>query len=153
MTPHPDFVGLEIPETVTLGPYLLAVLTAADVDEDFAAVMSSAAVLRGMFAPDWPDDLTYDYDLTDLHWHHREFTANRSFAWIIRDPAGKYRGCAYMFPDIGRTGRGEAVFWFTDTPDRQTDIAAFGALYQSWWQELLPQGYDLRVSSNALLGS
>lgn len=152
MIPHPDVVGLDIPERVALGPYMLTILTGADVDEDFAAVMGSSAVLRGMFAPGWPDNLTYDDDLTDLHWHHREFTAKRSFAWIIRDTGGVYQGCAYMFPDIGTTGRGEAVFWFADTPERQRHITSFGPLYRTWWQGLLPQGYDLRLSSNAHLG-
>lgn len=67
MTPHPDFAGLDVPQTLTLGPYRLTMLTGADVDEDFAAVMGSAAVLRGLFGTGWPDELTYEYDLTDLH--------------------------------------------------------------------------------------
>lgn len=152
MIPHPDFARLEVPETLQLPPYVLTMLKGADVDEDFAAVMESAAVLRGFFAPGWPDELTKDYDQTDLHWHHREFTTRRSFAWIIRDAAGLYLGCAYLFPDIATTGQGEAVFWFTDTPDRLAHIAAFGPLYQEWWAEQLPQGYNLRLSHNAHLG-
>jgi hypothetical protein len=152
MTPHPDFAGLDVPEALPLGPYVLTMLTGADVVADFTAVTGSAAVLRGLFAPGWPDDLTFDDDLTDLHWHHREFTARRSFAWIIRDGAGAYLGCAYLFPDIATTRRGEAVFWFTDTPDRLSHIAAFGPLYHDWWAGRLPQGYDLRLSHNARLG-
>ncbi len=152
MNPHPDFAGRDVPATLGLGPYHLTMLTGADVDEDFAAVMGSAAVLRGVFGTVWPDRLTRDDNLTDLHWHHREFTARRSFAWIIRDAAGVYLGCAYFYPDIATTGRGEAVFWFTDTPDRLAHIDAFGPLYRHWWGQLLPQGYDLRLSHNGVPG-
>lgn len=152
MIPHPDFAGPGVPEVLPLGPYVLTMLTGADVDEDYACVMGSAGVLRGLFALSWPDDLTRAYNLTDLHWHHREFTAGRSFAWIIRDGAGVYLGCAYLFPDIASKGRGEAVFWFTDTPDRLSHITAFSPLYRTWWAGRLPQGYDLRLLHNAHLG-
>lgn len=153
MTPHPDFANRDIPQHLDLGPYRLSILTGKDIDADYAAVTASAAVLCGMFAVGWPDDLTRDDDLTDLHWHHREFTARRSFAWIIRDGEGLYLGCAYLFPDIAARGRGEAPFWFTDTPHRQAQIAAFAPLYERWLHGVLPQGYDLRMKSNAALGN
>jgi hypothetical protein len=152
MTPHPDFENTDIPQDLDLGAYRLTMLTGSDIDEDYAAVMGSASVLRGLFAPGWPDDLTRDYDLTDLHWHHREFTTRRSFAWIIRDAEGVYLGCAYLFPDIAARGRGEAPFWFTDTPERQARIASFGPLYKAWLHKVLPQDFDLRLTSNAALG-
>jgi hypothetical protein len=148
MNPHPDFAAIDVPGTLQLGPYTLSMLTGADVDEDFAAVIGSAAVLRGVFGSGWPDGLTRDYNLTDLHWHHREFTARRSFAWIIRDAAGAYLGCAYLYPDIATSGQGDAVFWFTDTPEREAHITAFGPLYLDWWGQRLPQGYDLQLSHN-----
>lgn len=151
MTPHPDFEALDVPMSFTLGGYQLDVLTAADLDVDYDAVMRSKGVLQGLFGPDWPEGLTKEYDLTDLHWHHREFTAKRSFAWVIRDGAGLYLGCAYLFPDMATRGVGEAPFWFVDAPDRQAHLAAFGALYETWLSALLPEGYQITLRSNAAL--
>ena len=109
MTPHPDFETLQVPMSLTLGAYHLKILTGADVEVDFEAVTHSRSVLQGLFGPTWPEGLTLEDNLTDLHWHHREFTAKRSFAWVIRDESGTYLGCAYLFPDTGARGAGEAV--------------------------------------------
>lgn len=153
MTPHPDFAALELPVAQRLGGFHLEMLTAADLAEDFAAVTGARAVLHGLFGDSWPDGLTLEDNLTDLHWHHREFTAKRSFAWIIRDDTGAYLGCAYLFPAIGARGRGEAVFWMTDTPDRRALLEAFGALYQSWLGQVLPQPYTLTLRHNGTIQS
>ena len=148
MTPHPDFETLEVPMSLTLGTYHLAVLTGADVDVDFEAVTRSESVLKGLFDPIWPQGLTLEDNLTDLHWHHREFTTNRSFAWVIRDEAGTYLGCAYLFPAIGTRGSGHAVYWMADTPDRLDHLAGFGPLYEAWLLDLLPSSYALSLKHN-----
>lgn len=149
MKPHPDFKALDVPMSITLGAYHLGVLTGEDVEEDFEAVTRSQSVLQGIFGPTWPEGLTLEDNLTDLHWHHREFTAKRSFAWVIRDGASAYLGCAYLSPDIGAIGSGEAAYWMADAPDRLTHLAAFGPLYENWLKEMLPPQYDLRLTSNA----
>lgn len=151
MTPHPDFEALDVPASAILGAYHLGILTGLDVEEDFEAVTRSKSVLKGIFGAAWPEGLTLEDNLTDLHWHHREFTAKRSFAWIIRDVAGLYLGCAYLFPDIGARGTGEAAYWMVDAPERLTHLAAFGPLYEGWLAELLPPSYALRFISNANL--
>ena len=104
MKPHPDFAGIDLPRECDLGGFRLTPLSPDHVEEDYAAVMSSADVLRGLF-DDWPDGLTLEDDLIDLAWHEREFTTRRSFAWIIRDGEGSYLGCAYVFPAPGERGR------------------------------------------------
>ena len=148
MTPHPDFAGLDVPQIVHLGGFELAILTADDLEEDYGAIMSSAPVLKGLFGPDWPTGWPISEDETDLHWHHREFTAKRSFAWVIRREDSGYVGCAYLFPDIATTGAGEAVYWMIDTPDRMAHLDAFGPLYVEWLKALLPEGYALTVRRN-----
>lgn len=149
MTPHPDFEALDVPQTVTLGAFHLDMLTGADVDEDFAAVTRSQSVLQGIFGPTWPEGLTLESNLTDLHWHHREFTAKRSFAWIIRDRAATYIGCAYLFPEIGTTGSANAAYWMADAPERLAHLESFGPLYGTWLKELLPPQYQLTFTNNA----
>ncbi|MEL6808057.1 MAG: hypothetical protein AAFO97_09775 [Pseudomonadota bacterium] len=148
MTPHPDFENLNVPQTHLLGAFQLAMLTADDLEEDYAAIMSSAAVLKGLFGDTWPTGWTMAEDETDLHWHHREFTAKRSFAWVIRTEQFGYIGCAYLFPDVATTGSGEAVYWMIDTPERGTQLDAFGPLYEDWLKSFLPEGYMLNVRRN-----
>ncbi|MFT5060418.1 MAG: hypothetical protein ACI9AX_000740 [Polaromonas sp.] len=148
MTPHPDFEAVEVPTSLTLGAYHLNILTGADVEVDFEAVTRSRSVLQGLFEPTWPEGLTLEDNLTDLHWHHREFTARRSFAWVIRDASGTYLGCAYLFPDIGARGAGEAAYWMVDTPDRLAHLAVFGPLYETWLKDLLPPPYALSLINN-----
>jgi hypothetical protein len=148
MTPHPDFETLQVPMSLTLGAYHLEILTGADVEVDFEAVTRSRSVLQGLFGPTWPEGLTLEDNLTDLHWHHREFTAKRSFAWVIRDGAGTYLGCAYLFPAIGARGAGEAAYWMADTPERLAHLAGFGPIYEAWLNDLLPPSYALNHKHN-----
>ncbi len=148
MKPHPDFEVLDMPKAMTLGTYHLGMLTGANVEEDFDAVIQSTPVLQGLFGDAWPEGLTLEENLTDLHWHHREFTSKRSFAWIIRDTAGTYLGCAYLYPAIGKRGAGDAVYWMTDTPDRLAHLATFGTLYEDWLKGLLSPSYALDVTNN-----
>ncbi len=149
MTPHPDFKDLDVPTKCQLGAFALNILTAADLEEDYHGVMSSTAVLTGLFGGTWPVGLTKADDEIDLHWHHREFTTKRSFAWVIRDASGAYIGCAYLFPDWLVTGSGRAVYWVVDRPDRLSVLEAFGPLYVAWLKDLLVDGYDLEVLFNS----
>ena len=151
MVPHPDFEALDVPTSIALGDYQLDVLTAADVETDFDAVTRSQSVLQGLFGPDWPEGLTFEDNLIDLHWHHREFTAKRSYAWVIRDRSGVYLGCAYLFPKIGGRGGCDAAYWMADAPERLSHLAAFGPLYEAWLTELLPESLLISFKSNAHL--
>ena len=112
MRPHPDFADWTIPPAHDLPSAHLRMLTVADLDEDMDAILESAEALVGTFGDDWPRGLTKDEDLVDLAWHQREFTSQRSFAWVVRDPAtGRYEGCAYVFPVIGTRGKADVYLW------------------------------------------
>jgi hypothetical protein len=148
MKPHPDFVDTTLPRQAGVGAWRLTPLSVAQVDEDFDAVTGSERVLVGTFGSDWPIGLTREDNLIDMGWHDREFTAKRSFAWIIRDAEGRYSGCAYLYPEIGARGRGEVVTWMTDTPDRLARLAAFNAAFRDWLTAYLPKGYALAWTSN-----
>lgn len=151
MTPHPDFAALEVPTSFSLSHYHLDMLTAADVETDFEAVTRSQSVLQGIFGPTWPEGLTIEYNLTNLHWHHREFTTKRSFAWVIRDETGTYLGCAYLFPKMGARSTGDATYWIADGPERLSHLAVFGPLYEDWLTKLLPGSFSVCLTSNAHL--
>ena len=110
------------------------------------------ACFRASLVPDWPVGLTEDEDALDLAWHEREFSARRSFAWVIRDEGGAYLGCAYLFPEMGKTGTGEGVFWFRELPDRLDHLAAFGPFFKAFVADHAPDGFAVSYRDNAGLG-
>lgn len=132
MRPHPLFKGVAIPTEQALGSFMLRVLTVADVDRDFAAVMESAADIKSA-NPDstWPLGLTLDDNYLDLAWHQREFESRRSFTWVIEDTAGDYLGCLYVYPSLAGEKAADVHWWWRTgkTPDR----AAFRNRLQEWF--------------------
>jgi len=148
MQPHPDFADSTLPRNAGLGEFQLTPLSPPQVEEDYAAVMGSKRVLSRLFGDDWPSGLTLEENAIDMAWHDREFTAKRSFAWIVRDGAGAYLGCAYLYPEPGARGRGLVVSWMCDTPERLARLDRFNALFRAWLAPFLPEGYALDWVSN-----
>ncbi|MFK7881707.1 hypothetical protein [Roseobacter sp.] len=142
MDPHPDFVEVTLPRDFALGAYRLAPLSPEFVDEDFDAVMASEHLLTGIFG-DWPDGLTREDNLIDLAWHEREFTARRSFSWIIRDQTGAYAGCFYVFPALGSRGSAKAALWLCDISNRVSVARALREDLSDWLVETFPSGIDI----------
>jgi hypothetical protein len=148
MRPHPDFAERGPPMEAVIGQWRLCPLGPAAVEEDFAAVTRSCAVLRGFFGNDWPVGLTLEEDRIDLAWHAREFAFGRSFAWIVRDGDGTYAGCAYVFPALGKTGAGEVFVWVVDRPDRRDILTELKPILAAWLRQWLPPGggYDWQMN-------
>ena len=128
---HPLIKGLAVPQQIALGPYYMEVLGPDCVEEDYQAVIESTDRLRGMMGGTWPDGLTLEDNHIDLCWHLREFEHNRSFAWIVRDSAGGYLGCAYVFPDFAGDGAAVAV-WMRSSCGPEEHEAAFCPLLLDW---------------------
>ncbi len=143
MRGHPDFAGAPLPRSAELPGFRLTPLTPAEVDEDFAAVIGSAHVLKGATGGTWPEGLTLDDNLYDLAWHDREFALDRSFAWIVRDPQGLYIGCAYLYPEMGRRGFANGFVWIVDRPDRLLMQDLLRAELDAWFAERLPQQIEI----------
>ena len=131
MEPHPDFVDIVLPREFALGSFVLTPLTMDVVEEDFAAVQDTAHLMDGIFG-DWPNGLTLEDNRVDLAWHDREFTTNRSFSWVIRNGGGRYLGCFYLFPKIGRRGHAKAALWFCEMDDRDTVASTLVAALKDW---------------------
>ncbi|MEL6264323.1 MAG: hypothetical protein AAFR52_01535 [Pseudomonadota bacterium] len=130
MRPHPLFADREIPARQPLGPFVLTMLALDDLDEDFAAVTASEAALTGLMGGDWPAGLTLEDNRLDLAWHQREFIARRSFAWVIRDGAGAYLGCAYVSPHWTPLDAADAVYWFRT--GAEAHAPAFRTPWRAW---------------------
>ncbi|WP_317260982.1 hypothetical protein [Rhodovulum sp. FJ3] len=149
MDPHPDFATSSPPRSAVLGTFHLTPLDPSVVDEDFAVVTGSSAVLKGLFGDDWPVGLTLSENAIDLAWHEREFTSSRSFAWVTRDGHGTYLGCAYVYPDLGTRGSGTVITWMRDRADRAALLTAFNDVFMAWIAAYLPAGGEYALTTNA----
>lgn len=113
MKPHPRFQNWTIPERYTLGSVNLKSLTIHDMERDYSAIMESAADFKAAHpGMSWPDDLTREQNLIDLAWHQKEFSARRSFAWVIQDTHSNYLGCLYVYPSIAGDDIADVRWWW-----------------------------------------
>ena len=149
MDPHPDYVDVDMPRTIPLPSFYLTPLSPEHVHEDYEAVISSTEVLRDMFGNDWPVGLTADDNRIDLSWHEREFTLQRSFSWIVREPGandcGSYLGCAYIFPEQGCRGKAKVVTWITaEHADRLGVLENLNKEFKEWLDHKL-SGLDITL--------
>lgn len=142
MDPHPDFEKVDWPRQFVLGAYKLTPLSPAFVDEDLERVLATAPLLDGFFG-DWPAGLARADNLIDLAWHEREFTARRSFSWILRDRAEDYIGCFYVYPRIGGRGAVQAALWLCDISDRLGVARRLKDDLSIWLSDNLPSGIDV----------
>jgi RimJ/RimL family protein N-acetyltransferase len=137
------------PEERRTGRLLLRPLRASDVQADYDAVISSAAMLRRWSQSVWPaDDFTLAENLADLERHEREHVERVAFTYTVLDPAdARCLGCAYVQPlaaEEAAAWRGAArraarvAFWV-----RESELA--GELdrhllegLQDWFREAWP---------------
>ncbi len=146
MDPHPHFADRPIPEQVALGDFRLTMLTEADLDDDMAAIGESIDELEGIFGVPWPRGLTREADHADLVRHRCEFAARRAFAWVIRDRAGAYLGCAYVRPSLDRPGSARVAHWMRS--GAKAHGPAFAALFHEWLRGPLWPHMEMTVISH-----
>lgn len=93
-----DFV---VPEVLENQHFRIRMLSINDVVKDYDAVMSSIDHLKEMYpTSSWPSkDLTFEQDLIDLGWHHKEFQRRSSFAYtVVSLDESEVVGCLYINP-------------------------------------------------------
>ena len=126
-----DFVvplRLEDPD-FTIRPLMIG-----DVVKDYDAVMSSVEHLRGVFSPKtkWPHGLTFEDDLIDLGWHHKEFRTRRSFAYTVMRPDEEICfGCLYVLPTKLSGYEAEAYCWIRASHADHLDAQLYEVM-RSW---------------------
>ena len=111
-------------------------IRAADVDLDFAAVMSSRERLWSLFgAPHgWPpESLTYEQDLADLLRHEAEMDLNLSFNYALFDAGEHYLGgCVYIDPPERTGADADISYWVVDDLVGTPVAAALAAVVPQW---------------------
>ena len=91
----------EIPAGFETPDFRVRMLAISDVVKDYDAVMTSVERLQKVFSPAgrWPKNLTFEQDLIDLGWHHKEFQQRRSFAYTVMSlDETLCLGCLYIEP-------------------------------------------------------
>jgi len=119
--------GLTAPAELTHGDVTARAITRADLADDVAGINTSLALIRQTRGGSWPaEPVTEDHNYVDLVWHECEFRDGGSYTYVLRDPAGGYLGCAYLYPMGSRTKLTEELL------DHDVDV--------SWW--VTPGAYD-----------
>jgi hypothetical protein len=119
----------EIPAGYETADFRVRMLAISDVVKDYDAVMTSVERLRKVFSPAgrWPLGLTFEQDLIDLGWHHKEFQQRRSFAYTVMSlDEAVCLGCLYIEPTRLRGHDAEVHCWV-----RTSHLALDERLYQT----------------------
>lgn len=126
--------GFTLPVRLVHHDVVATPLTRADLAEDLHAIRMSVDLIRRTRGGKWPpEELGEVEDLDDLVWHEVEWSAGISFAYVVRDAAGTYLGCFYLYPLGRRAALSEEVLGF------DVDV--------SWWvsSSAYDSGYYARL--------
>ena len=133
-----DFI---IPLRLEHSQFILRPLFINDVVKDYAAVMSSVDHLQGLLglSDPWPShDLSFEQDMIDLGWHHKEFQNRTSFAYTIMSPDESVcLGCTYIYPSTQQNYDAEAYCWVRKSNFTQLDEMLFET-FRTWLQKAWP---------------
>jgi hypothetical protein len=94
--------GVTAPRRLAYEDIVATALTRDDLDDDVRGINASLDLIRATRGGGWPEEpVTAEGNYTDLVWHELEFREGTSFAYVVRDTAGDYLGCCYLYP-VGR---------------------------------------------------
>jgi hypothetical protein len=91
----------EVPTRLDTDRYFLKPLHIDDVVKDYLAVASNSSRLDRLMGPEYaePEILTFEQDLLDVAWHHKEFQRRSSFAYgMWRLDGSACIGGVYIYP-------------------------------------------------------
>jgi hypothetical protein len=113
------------------------------LDIDYEAIMQTGERLDGtMLPPGWLGDVslfTRESDLTELHWHAREFSTKSSFAYIAVDSTTtKSLGCVYVNPSEKAGFEAEVTCWCRWMPDQPEWDQQLFTVVQNWMTQSWP---------------
>lgn len=112
--------GFAPPVKLVFDDIVATALTRDDLHEDVLGINASLDLIKATRGGGWPTEaVTEAYNYVDLVWHELEFREGASFAYVVRDTAGAYLGCCYLYPMGRRTELSERLLGY--------DVDA------SWW--------------------
>jgi hypothetical protein len=124
----------EVPAGFETPDVRVRMLAISDVVKDYDAVMTSVDRLQKVFSPTgrWPKNLTFEQDLIDLGWHHKEFQQRRSFAYTVMSlDEAVCLGCLYIEPTRLQGYDAEVHCWVRTSHAEALDAGLYQSL-QDW---------------------
>jgi hypothetical protein len=121
----------EVPAGFETADFRVRMLAISDVVKDYDAVMTSVERLQKVFSPNgrWPKGLSFEQDLIDLGWHHKEFQQRRSFAYTVMSPdEAVCLGCLYIEPTRLRGYEAEVHCWARTNHAQALDVPLYDGL-------------------------
>jgi hypothetical protein len=96
--------GFAAPRRLVHEDVVATVLGREDLDDDVRGINASLDLIRRTRGGDWPEEpVRAEFNFVDLVRHECEFREGSSFSYVLRDSAGGYLGCAYLYPMGRRT--------------------------------------------------
>jgi len=107
----------EIPALLETDRFRLRMLSVADVEKDYEAVIESRELLHTMFGGPWPKPgFTLEENLTDLERHQQEFLSRKAFAYTaVSLDETRVLGCVYINPPETTDSDAVVVMWVRQT--------------------------------------
>ena len=128
----------KVPDTLQNEHFRIRMLSINDVVKDYDAVMTSIEHLQKMYPlSSWPSkELTFEQDLIDLGWHHREFQNRSSFAYtIVSLDESQVLGCLYINPTTKGDYDAKITMWVrASEADNGLDSILFNSV-KKWISE------------------
>ncbi|HEY0734652.1 MAG TPA: hypothetical protein VGD69_07075 [Herpetosiphonaceae bacterium] len=134
---RPDF---DVPTLFETEYFRLRPLTVADVDNDYAALMSSIPLLNSLLGWGWPrEDFTREENLVDLAAHEQQFIQRVAFAYTVVAPdESSCLGCLYINPPQGQPVDARVYMWVRQSAyDQGLDPILFRTV-KDWIAERWP---------------
>lgn len=96
--------GAAAPRRLVYDDLVATAISRSDLADDVRGINASITLIRQTRGGKWPTGpVSEDYNYVDLVWHELEFREASSFTYVVRDAAGAYLGCCYLYPMGSRT--------------------------------------------------
>ena len=120
--------GFAPPARLAHADLVATAITRADLADDVRGINASLDLIRRTRGGQWPTGpVSEEENFIDLVWHECEFRDGKSLTYVVRDTAGGYLGCCYLYPLGTRTRLDRElvehdvdVSWWV-TPDAYSD--------------------------------
>ena len=148
--------GFAAPTRLAYEDLVATVLGRTDLHDDVRGINASIELIQRTRGGGWPTEpVTEDFNFVDLVWHECEFREADSFTYVLRDSAGGYLGCCYLYPMGSRTRLTEDLLehdvdvsgWVTPSAYDRGYYAKLYRALQKWVAEEFP--FEAPYYSNA----
>lgn len=128
-----------VPPVLETGEFRLRMLSVADVEKDYEAVIESRELLHSM-GRRWPqEDFNLEQNLADLEQHQQEFLERKAFTYtVVSLDEERVLGCVYILPVAEGEADAQVFMWVRQSEfDKGLDARLFQAV-KEWMASAWP---------------